>query len=227
MEINTNVKFYTVPLTLDIILYRNNYLDNLIISELKKNARLTSVSKNSDSFTVPIKYFKRMLKIKFKGELKRIGSISNDNLSSNVNSAYFLNNLVSNFNNLISIKVNVSNKRNFSRVFETDDQKMIGFEYKVTTGLVDYSKYMDKKQLKRFNKIMRLVGILDDSLLSFQPYIKIRAQAFLLKISSLEVDYPDLIDSNMDILDIIYDLIEAKIEDDDTILIIKTDYSKK
>lgn len=227
MEIDKKVEynFYTVPLNVDIILYKNNYIDNLIISEIKKNVQLTQVSSDRDILIVQVKHLKRTLSTKFKKYIDKVNSSTSDDISTTVNSAFFLNNIIENFVNLKTIKIQISSKRNFTRIVETEDSRIIGFQYKITNGLVDYPKYMSRDQILRFNKILKFLKINQPSkYISNDSYFKMSAREFIKQITSLETIDSDMFEENIDIFDVVYDMIESKVEEDDSILIIKTDF---
>jgi len=227
METKTQTRYFDLPIIIEATLYKYNYVDNIIITEIKSNAKLTEVSNDKNSFIVQVNDIKRILYRKFRNQIERIKNVSIEDLSSEVNTSWFLSNLIENFNQLQFIKINVSDKRNFTRLKIVNNQQVVGFSYVIKYGIIDYTKYLNASQLRRLNYILRILGYLkkDDSLVE-ESYFNVKAKDFLMDIMKLEETHPDLHKENADIIDITYDAINYKVEDDNTTLIVKTDFDE-
>jgi hypothetical protein len=216
-----------LPYALDITLYKYNYIDSLLLSYIKKETR--SHKTENDSIIVSADEFKQLIDSKFGNDIERIKSLSLNALSDNVNSAYFIDKLLTNFNNLRYIKVNVSNSRNFSRLIQTNDRKIINFDYKIITSILDFTKYVENdNQLKLINNLLYNVGILKTDILGEhnRPFIIISTSDFMSLLNTIEYELedPSMSEIYLEPLEIIYDLIDQKCEIDNTNLILITDY---
>jgi hypothetical protein len=116
---------YELPYALDITLYKHNYYDNLIINNLKRNTRYEKLPDSPNSFIVTAEDFRKMLSDKFKREVNNAQSLTEVTIKEGVNSIYFLDKLFMNFNNLEFIKVNVSEKRDFTRLLTVGENRSV------------------------------------------------------------------------------------------------------
>jgi len=223
MFIKKDSKFYDVPLIINVTLYKNNYFDNLIISEIRKNAYVLSSKKNV--YSVDKDDLKRILRNKFKKEIERINAVPFDNLFTTVNSTYFLNNIVNSFKNLKMLNIEVSDKRNFSRVFYSNEQRLVGFDYRISQGILDFPKFLSTKQLSQLNKLLVITHMHNKEIsIEMEPYYVIKSKDFINRIITVEKIYTDFVEDAQGLLSIIYEMIESKVEEDDSYLIIKTDF---
>lgn len=221
---DSKIKFYNVPVVINITLYKNNYIDNVIIGELKRGAFKIELVGDNNSFSVAAEELKKIIVRKFKSKIDALEDLSKEILSQHINSAYFMDSMLSKFINLKIVNINISNNRQYSRVFKiNNEQSVIGFDYKIVQGILDYPEFLDSEQLNRFNILIKRLN-LESNNLSLDPYYIIRAQDFMNRISMLENEDKSFFDDNIDIIEITYELLEPKIETDNTMLIIKTDF---
>jgi hypothetical protein len=218
---------YNLPYALDITLYKYNYIDSLLLSYIRKETRSHKIE--GDAIIVNAPELKELIEEKFGSDINKIKSMSANSLADNVNSAYFIDKILTNFNNLRYVKVNISNNRNFSRVINTAEKKIINFDYKIITSVLDFTKYVENdNELKSINNLLYTVGILkDDGFGEFRkPYIIISTNDFMNLLNGIESELDDDITSSiyLEPLELIYDLIDQKSETDNTNLIIITDY---
>ncbi len=223
MFVKKESKFYSVPLIINIILYKNNYFDNLIINEIRKSTYYITNQKNI--YSVNKEDLEKIIKNKFNKEIERINAVPSETLFNNVNSAYFLNNILSNFENLKMLNVEISDKRNFSRVFYSNHQRLVGFDYKVHQGILDFPKYLNLEQLHNLNELLSFMNVYDKDLsIGIDPYYIIKSKDFISRLMAVEKIDPLFIQDIQDVISIIYEMLETKIEEDDCFLIIKTDF---
>lgn len=226
---------YDLPYAIDITLYKHNYYDRLIMSYLKKHSQFTHIPNNNDSFIVNIDDFKRIINTKFRNEILTMQSLNDTEISKNVNSLFFITKLLNNFQNLKYIKINTSNKRKFTRLVEIDKTKhVISFDYKIITSIIDFTSYFSKKSDYRYiNDIFKRVGLIKPDIFGTRvSYIKTTSQELISLLSNFEAslmgDPNEPISAAMDkyiqSIDLIYDIIDKKIESDNCRIIIVTDY---
>lgn len=221
-EVLQSNRFNEVPVHVDILLYRYNYFDNLIISEVKKHAfinKLGPIKKNS--LFVLAKDFRRIFYRKFKREVDGIRVSPLETLDKNANSIYFLDTLFEKFKNVRAFNINISNQRNYSRLVSVEDNKQIYFSYKVAYGILDFPKMLQGQGLDKIGEFLCELGVIEDKEV---PYKSIGATEFVDKLILWEGNNPDPRPEYLDILDIVYDIMQDKLEKDESILLIKNDY---
>lgn len=220
-----DIKFYSVPLIINITLYRNNYIDNIIIGELKRTAYTINVAGNRDSFSVSVGDLKKIIRNKFKTKIDSLEEYTKDTFVQNVDSTFFLYNMLEKFTNLKLINVTVSNNRKYSRMFKVNDQNVIGFDYKILQGLVDYSEFVTPVNLERLNNFLKKLKLNQRKTLTLDSYYILRTSDYLKRISELEHFDKIFFERYFDMVELTSELIEPKLELDNTILIIKTDFN--
>lgn len=222
---------YDLPYVVDITLYKYNYYDNLIINRLKKNTQYDVIpGEEGQSFIVTVDDFKEVLEVNFRNELKTAQSLTEVTIADGVNSIYFIDKIFNNFNNLEYVKVNVSNKRKFTRLLQVNEsRKVINFEYKIITSVIDLKRYLETdEEFIIMNSFLREIGIIPDNPFDTgRAYYNVNAQDLMLMIGAVEEQYmndPTFESTYTDALNLLYDLIDQKCEQDNTRLIIITDY---
>jgi hypothetical protein len=106
------------PLILEIYLYKNNYKDRILISELKEKAHTVRIPEMEGTcFFVRVEDVISILNTSFKKDIKNFGSISEKSLSNNVTSIYFIDNMIKSFESIKYFKVNVSNSEVYTKLF--------------------------------------------------------------------------------------------------------------
>lgn len=218
---------YSLPYALDITLYKYNYIDNLLLSYIKKETRTQKIENNS--FVINASDLKLLIDEKFGIDINRIKSMSIQSLADNVNSAYFIDKILNNFSNLRYVKVNISNDRNFTRVINSADKKIINFDYKIITSILDFTKHVETdEELKLINNLLYKVGVLKEDMYGEyrRPYIIISTNDFMNLLNTIEAELEDEAIANiyLEPLELIYNLVDQKCENDNTNLIIITDY---
>lgn len=216
-------KFYKVPIVIDVILYKYNYIDNIIISQLKKSAFIMS-NNNYTNFSVSANEFKHIFHGRFNDEISKINMVPAQNLPNNVNSIYFLNNIFENFANLEMINVHVSENRHFSRLFNINNQSIIGFDYKIKQGILDYPKYISPDLLDILTNFIHELDLVEIRSFELDPYYIVSARSLMSKLNVLQETNPTVSNDVIDLIDLTYEMVEPKLEEDNTFLILKLDF---
>jgi hypothetical protein len=214
-------KFSTVPVHINIILYRYNYIDNLIISELRKNARINDYGiSNTDSIFITSLEFKKIFYKKFSKEVQRIKNISIDELDRSATSIYFLDSIFKDFINLKAININISYDKNYTRVYSFKDAQKIYFSYSIEYGILDIPRFLNLEQIKYLPEFYKKTGIFEIN----EEYKVMKTSDLLDLLTEWEANNPDELEEYFFIVDIVYDLIRDKLEKDETTLLIKNDF---
>lgn len=209
-----------IPTHIAFTLYKNDYVDNLIISKVKKECR--NESKNDNEFIVSLEGFQNAIKAStfLRAELKK--TIDQDllpNPNFKPNSIFFLQSIINRLPNLNKITFKISDEKIFSRLVKVDGgREIVSFHFNIIEGTFDLTKILDRVQLDTFNKRFMDVGIMKNKYLERISYFYIKATVLFDILS--EMDEAQVFDA----FDIITS-VDPKIEEDDPILLVKTDYT--
>ena len=198
-------------------LYKNDYIDNLIISKVKKECKNESKKKNE--FIVSLEGFQNAIKTStfLRAELKK--TIDQDllpNPNFKPNSIFFLQSIINRLINLNKITFKISDEKIFSRLVKVDGgREIVSFHFNIIEGTFDLTQILSRDQLDTFNKRFMDVGIMKNKYLERTSYFYIKATVLFDILSEMdEAQVFDIITS-----------VDPKIEEDDPILLVKTDYT--
>ena len=229
MEDNkNNMSFSDLPLVIDMTLYKNNYYDNIIISQLKKNSRLVKFPGNND-FVVTAIEFRDILHKRFP---EQISSLSNNptsyELKKGATSVFFIHELLTNLKNLKFVKISISKEKEYSRLVKADKESghdLIMFDFKVIHSVIDFTKYLRGEQFNILNDFLLKSEIMT-SISAFRgtpAFMQIKSIELMDKISVFEEKYSSDVKYQF-IIDIFLSLVDHKIEEDNCDILIITDY---
>ena len=209
-----------IPTHIAFTLYKNDYVDNLIISKVKKECK--NKSKKDNEFIVSLDGFRNAItKSTFlRAELKKTldqDMLPNPNFKPN--SIFFLQSIINRLPNLDTITFKISDEKVFSRLVKVDGgREIVSFHFNIIEGTFDLTQILDREQLDTFNKRFMDVGIMKNKYLERSPYFYIKAQTLFDILS--DMDEAQVLDA----FEIITS-VDPKIEEDDPILLVKTDYT--
>tara|TARA_B100001094_G_scaffold91461_1_gene87441 strand:+ start:771 stop:1439 length:669 start_codon:yes stop_codon:yes gene_type:complete len=209
-----------IPTHIAFTLYKNDYIDNLIISKVKKECRNESKKKNE--FIVSLEEFQHAIQTStfLRAELKK--TLDQDllpNPNFKPNSIFFLQSIINRLANLNKITFKISDEKIFSRLVKVDGgREIVSFHFNIIEGTFDLTQILDRVQLDTFNKRFMNVGIMKNKYLERTSYFYIKATTLFDILS--EMDEAQVFDA----FDIITS-VDPKIEEDDPILLVKTDYT--
>ena len=190
----TNLKY---PLVIEVVMYKNNIIDNRILSEVRRNAHINQVGNSISNFYVPATDIKEILNDKFEKDFEQLSGLTNEQLSKRVNSAFFLHNVVRSFTNLKFIKFNVSDQKHYTRKTEEgifDSRKLIEIQYLLKeSGLWEYNSFFP------------------------QPYIEISSRDLIGTITQMEGS-EEFVQEHAESINMLMDVIDMKMETDNTLL---------
>ena len=209
-----------IPTHIAFTLYKNDYIDNLIISKVKKECRNKSNKKNE--FIVSLEGFQNAIQKStfLRAELKKTldqDMLPNPNFKPN--SIFFLQSIINRLPNLSMITFKMSDEKVFSRLIKVDGgREIVSFHFNIIEGTFDLTQILNREQLDTFNKRFMDVGIMKNKYLERVSYFYIKATVLFDILS--EMDEAQVLDA----FDIITS-VDPKIEEDDPILLVKTDYT--
>jgi|TARA_B110000967_G_C18763742_1_gene499258 hypothetical protein len=209
-----------IPTHIAFTLYKNDYIDNLIISKVKKECRNESDKKNE--FIISLDEFQYAIQKSafLRAELKKTldqDMLPNPNFKPN--SIFFLQSIINRLPNLSMITFKISDEKVFSRLIKVEGgRQIVSFHFNIIEGTFDLTKILSREQLDTFNKRFMDVGIMKNKYLERVSYFYIKATVLFDILS--EMDEAQVLDA----FDIITS-VDPKIEEDDPILLVKTDYT--
>lgn len=209
-----------IPTHIMFTLYKYDYFDSIIINRVRKECKDLSridgeITVSMDSFLSAIKTSKRVRNEINKAE--DFGYVPNPNLKPN--SVYFLWTIFKRLENLEFITFKVNDDKNFTRLIKNDKgAPILSFHFNIVEGVFDLTKLMDRTELDTFNKTLIDFKILENKYLERKPYFYMKATAIIDILTSMDIEGKL---STFGVLD----RIDQKLEEDDPILIVKTDYT--
>lgn len=209
--IESNTK---LPLIVSVTMYRNNLNDNRILSEIKKNSRIYPINGSNKNFFVSTNDLNKILD-KFDDDITFQNSLSHEDLIENVNSSYFLSNILKTFDNLKYIKFTVSNSKNYSRGLGD----MISFDYKITHAKIDFPALIESDDIiEDIQYLFQYFGFWEYDPIQKQTSIECTSQELVTKINVLEYSDPEMFEKYSEAINEILLVLDFKIESDNSIL---------
>tara|TARA_R110001599_G_scaffold167251_1_gene357155 strand:- start:7093 stop:7743 length:651 start_codon:yes stop_codon:yes gene_type:complete len=207
----------SIPSHIEFILYKFDSIDSQIISKVKRECTNFSIDKNKNHYMVTVDDFIDAINTspRLKAEIEKWSINSTD---ANVNSVYFLVDIMNRLTNLQWISFKISTSKNFTRLIKYDDSELVSFRFNIIEGQFDLSKLMERKDLDQFNRKCIEIGIMENKYLNRRPYFYMTALVLMetLVLMDMEGNYKSKK---------ILDLIDPKLETDNPMLLVKTDYT--
>ena len=208
-----------IPTHIAFTLYKNDYIDNLIISRVKKECK--NESENPSEFIVSLDQFERAIKTSsfLRAELQKTNDYDTPDPEFKPNSIFFLKSILDRLSNLERITFKISNDKIFSRLIQLENgREIISFHFNIIEGIFDLTQILNRKQLDVFNRKFIEIGILSNKYLERSSHFYIKA--ILLFDILAEMEESQIIDAFG-----IITALDPKIEEDDPTLLVKTDYT--
>ena len=209
-----------IPTHISFTLYSNDYIDGLIISRVRRECKNQSNKKNE--FTLSLERFNGAIRTStfLKAEITK--SMNQDllpNPNFKPNSIFFLQSIINRLSNLEKITFKISNDKIFSRLVKVEGNKeIVSFHFNIVEGTLDLTQLLTREQLDSFNMRFMEVGIMKNKYLERSPYFYIKATLLFDILADLDQA------QGLDAFEII-SAVDPKIEEDDPILLVKTDYT--
>lgn len=206
----------TVPTRISFVLYKHDNIDSIIISRALKECKNISVV--NDEYTFHAVEFMNAIRTspRLRTEIAKIDT-AGLNSSYKPNSLYFLIGIITSLTNLQTITFRISDEKDYSRIINYENKNFLNFYYKIEEGLIDLTKMLERDELDYINQVFINLGLMSNEYLERSAYFYVKTSNFLDALSIMIIDE--------DIAEKIYELIDPKIDEDDPILLIKTDYT--
>jgi len=208
-----------IPTHIEFTLYKFDYIDSIIISRVLKECK--HYSEDSTVYTVTVDEFKNAVKgnKKLHREIQKVLinglSPSPDNKP---NTIHFLWSIMDRLINLEWFTFKISYDKKYTRMIKVENREIMSFYFKINEGLFDLTKIFDRKDLDIINKKIIEFGIMPNKYLERSPYFYMKASLLFDLLGQLEID------GTINTFDLL-DQIDPKLEEDDPVLTVKTDYT--
>jgi hypothetical protein len=207
-----------LPTAIDVTLYKYNYIDNRIWTHIQNETDYV-FSPIENSVIITVNQLKFILNKHYTELLNKIKTVGSDVFHKEVNSVYFLHQITTEMKNLQYIKFNLNNDKSYNRIIDVEGSKVLQFSFKILTATLKLFELYNTKELNDVNKILFEIGIFTKG----KPYVRINAKELSDKIDEyLGEDDEEDIESGI-LLDIL-DILEPKIEREDALILLITDY---
>ena len=213
----------TIPTNISFTLHKYDYIDSIIISRVLKECKNTvSTFRGKDkgiykisveSFRQAIQTSKRLVK-----ELEKNKEMSIPSPNFKVNSLFFLWNIIGNLPNLKWLTFKISHDKDYTRLIDIKDKQILTFHYNVEEGLMHLPTIFSREDLDTFNKEVISQGLMENKYFDRRGYFWMRASNLFDLMASLEK-------KGVDVMSKILQSVDPKIDEDDPMLLVITDYT--
>ena len=209
----------TIPTNISFTLYRYDYVDSILLSRLRKDCKNHPTGQKG-IYRVSVEGFRRATetsaRLKKEIEKAKLAVIPTPNLK--VNSIFFLWNIIEALPNLKWLTFKISEDKNYSRIMEVQDKEILTFHYTIEEGIFNLTEILNRDELDIFNKELINFGLMENKYFDRSGYFRMRAANFFDIATSFEKRGETIAGK-------IFQAIDPKIDEDDPLLLVITDYT--
>ena len=210
-------EFSSMPTAIDVTLYKYNYIDNKLWAQIQNDTDFIELG--NDSIMISSTQLKHVLDTYYQSSINKIKSVGSDFIHKEINTVFFLFQILLEMENLQYIKLTLNKDKKYSRIIETDGVKMIQFSFKLLTATLRLYDLYEDDELPLVNKILEELEVFEEGI----PYARLNAKELYDNILFyLEEKDPE--DLEAGIVTDILDILESKIEKEDPLILLITDY---
>lgn len=210
-------EFSSMPTAIDVTLYKYNYIDNKLWAQIQNDTDFIELG--NDSIMISSSQLKFVLDKYYQSSINKIKSVGSDFIHKEINTVFFLFQILLEMENLQYIKLTLNKDKKYSRIIETDGVKMIQFSFKLLTATLRLYDLYEDDELPLVNKILEELEVFEEGI----PYARLNAKELYDSILFyLEEKDPE--DLEAGIVTDILDILESKIEKEDPLILLITDY---
>jgi|GEM_PF-737032 hypothetical protein len=223
-----NFSLYDTTDVVDIVLYKYNYNDNRVWTGIKNSVEY--LRPNDSSVIVTKEQLENFIYSQFLDEINLFNSVGSEVLHKEVNSIFFMINMLKEMKHLRWIKLSLNKNSSYSRIV-TDPAGLqtIKFGYKILHMTLKTFEVFDADELIIFNKVLHSQKILEEGI----PYRRLKLNDLLDRLDEwlTKADkgtIRDLGDNDLDVIDTISIMLDMmgdpKIAGDNPEVLLVTDY---
>lgn len=210
-------EFSSMPTAIDVTLYKYNYIDNKLWAQIQNDTDFIELG--NDSIMISASQLKYILDKYYQSSINKVKSVGSDFIHKEINTVFFLFQILLEMENLQYIKFTLNKDKKYSRIIETDGVKMIQFSFKLLTATFRLYDLYEDTELPLVNKILEELEIFEEGI----PFARLNAKELYDSILFyLEEKDPE--DLEAGIVTDILDILESKIEKEDPLILLITDY---
>ena len=210
-------EFSSMPTAIDVTLYKYNYIDNKLWAQIQNDTDFIELG--NDSIMISTSQLKFVLDTYYQNSINRIKSVGSDFMHKEINTVFFLFQILLEMENLQYIKFTLNKDKKYTRLIEVDSVKMIQFSFKLLTATFRLYDLYEDTELPLVNKILEELDILEEGI----PFARLNAKELYEDILFyLEEKDPE--DLEAGIVTDILDILESKFEKEDPLILLITDY---
>lgn len=220
MMLTDNTFEFGIPTHIRFTLYKFDYIDSIIISRVLKECKNWNTS-DDGIYSVKLDSFKSALigSKRLSAEIKKAFVYGLDpvpNLKPNTIS--FLWAIIERLTNLEWLSFDISHDKKFTRLVKIENKQVLSFYFRIDEGTFDLTKVYDRTGLDVINKKIIQFGVMPNKYLERSSYFYMKTSMLFEILGQLEID------GELNTFDLI-DNIDHKLEEDDPLLLVITDYT--
>jgi hypothetical protein len=210
-----NFDLSLMPTAIDATLYKYNYIDNKLWTQIHNETDYIKVSE--DSVLISTSQLKFILDKYYSSSINKIKTIGSDVFHKEINSVFFLYQMCIEMKNLQYIKFNLNKDKSYNRTLDINGKKILQFSFKIITATFRLFDLYNDKELVKVNKILYEIGVFKPE----KPFNRIFAADLSEKLDTY-LESSD--DQDADIILDILDILEPKLEPENPLILLITDY---
>lgn len=205
-----------IPTHISFTLYKNDHIDSIIITRVLNECE--NLSEEVGVYTIDINAFKNAIltSTRLKAEVDKMKLVGKREKFNSIN---FLWTIFESLVNIEYVSFKISTDKEYSRIVNFNGQELVNFQYKILEGTLDLSKLLTIDELDELNVSLIESDILSNNHLDRQSFFYIETVKFLDLITNFDINF------NITTVDTILDAIDPKLEEDNPLLLIITDYT--
>ena len=209
-----------MPTAIDITLYRYNYIDNKLWTQIHNDVEYIEYDK--DSIMISKNQLEHIIEKYYASSLNKIKTLGSEVIYKEINSIYFLYKMCSEMINVKYIKINLNMDKSYDRTIDSYGDKVLQFGFKVLTATLRLTDLYDTDELPIVNQYLEEMGILTDN----SPFVRIKAMDLveILEQSIIIIEERGDTEKDTNVLIDIIELLQPKLQPENTLILIITDY---
>lgn len=213
----TKFELSLLPTAVDVTLYKYNYIDNKLWTQIQND--VDYIKNQDDSIMITVNQLKYLLDEYYISTINKIKTQGSDVIHKEINSVYFLYQMLLEMKNLQYIKFNLNLDKSYNRLITMDGKKLLQFGFKVITATLRLSDLYEDEEMLIVNKILEKIGIISRE----SHYTRIFASELANAIDSF-LEEQNEEDFETGIIADILDVLENKLEPENTFILLIADY---
>lgn len=210
-----------LPTAINITLYRYNYIDNKIWTQIHNE--VDYIEYGQDSIMVSMNQIQYIIERHYNSMVNKIMTLGSEAMHKEINSVYFLYQIYNNMPNIKYVKIDLNFDKSYDRTIESDGDKVLQFGFSILSATLRLTDLYNEDELPYVNKLLETAGVL----IPEKPYIRIRAKTIIQLIEDLmlahENDEEEMEDDSSILIDII-EVLQTKLEPENSLILLITDY---